>query len=114
MIIVAGHLEFADRADRDAVIAASADLQQATLDESGCLAYAFTPDPCLDARVCIYELWEDEESLAAHFEHPNYRAMRAALRLGTRVATDVQKFRCDVAEPVYDDTHTPRADFFTL
>ena len=40
--------------------------------------------------------------------------MRDALRLGERVATDVQKFRCDVAEPVYDDTHTPRADFFTL
>jgi len=27
---------------------------------------------------------------------------------------DNNKFRCDYKEPVYDETMTPRADFFTL
>ncbi len=113
MIIVAGLLDFADKGDRDRVIAAAADLQQATLDEPGCHAYCFAPDPGVDVRVQVYELWEDEASLAAHFKHPNYIEMRSALRSGSRVATQVEKFRCDLREPVYDDTHTPRADFFT-
>jgi hypothetical protein len=26
---------------------------------------------------------------------------------------DNKKYRCDIAEPVYDNTGTPRADFFT-
>lgn len=113
MIIIAGHLDFATRGDRDGVIATAADLQPLTLDEPGCHAYCFAPDPCIDVRVQVYELWEDEASLAAHFEHPNYVAMRSALRQGTRAATQIEKFRCDLREPVYDSAHTPRADFFT-
>ena len=113
MIVVAGHLDFADKGERDEVIAAAADLQQSTLDEPGCHAYCFAPDPCVGVRVQIYELWEDEASLAAHFEHPNYLAMRSVLRQGTRTATQIEKLRCDLREPVYDNTHTPRADFFT-
>jgi len=32
---------------------------------------------------------------------------------GGIVGTDVKKYRCDLSEPVYDATMTPRADFFT-
>jgi hypothetical protein len=39
--------------------------------------------------------------------------MGGALRDCGIVGADNKKYRCDLAEPVYDDTHTPRADFFT-
>jgi uncharacterized protein (TIGR02246 family) len=62
----------------------------------------------------VYELWQDEASLAAHFGHDNYRSMREALaRLGLKRA-ETSKYRVDLREPVYDKAFTPRADFFTV
>ncbi|MFA9563725.1 MAG: putative quinol monooxygenase [Acidimicrobiales bacterium] len=114
MIIIAGHLEYADRAARDEILAASADLQEATReDEPGCAAYCFSADPTDATRVLVYERWEDQASLAAHFEHPNYDEMRAVFHLFSRTGGEVKKYRCDLSEPVYDETGTIRADFFT-
>lgn len=114
MIIIAGYLEFIDKENRDGAVEAGADAQQATRDdEPGCLAYIFTADPCEDQRMQVYELWEDEAALAAHFVHPNYTAMRTVLRSFERSGGDIKKYRCDLAEPVYDDSGVARADFFT-
>lgn len=114
MIIIAGTIDFDSADNRDRAVDAARPLQQASRDdEPGCEAYCFAADPCVDTRVQVYELWLDEESLAAHFQHPNYRDMLAALGRCGMVGADVEKYRCDLAEPVYDDTMTPRADFFT-
>lgn len=114
MIIIAGRIEFGNEEQRNAACAASASLQQATRDdEPGCKAYSFAPDPCDATIMQVYELWDDEPSLGAHFEHENYFNMRALLGEMGIVGAETHKFRCDLQEPVYDDTHTPRADFFT-
>ena len=114
MIIIAGTIDFATTEQRDQAVATGLPFQQATRDdEPGCLAYCFAADPCVAQRVQVYELWADETSLAAHFEHPNYLQMRTLLMRGGIVGTDVKKYRCDLSEPVYDATMTPRADFFT-
>lgn len=114
MIIIAGYIDFQDTASRDNAVEKSKPLQQATRDdEPGCQAYCFAADPCVDNRVQVYELWDDEASLAAHFEHENYLNMRTMLGSTGLTGADNKKFRCDLAEPVYDDTRTPRADFFT-
>jgi len=114
VIIIAGYIDFKDRASRDAAVEASKPLQQATRDdEPGCAAYCFAADPCVDNRVQVYELWDDEASLAAHFEHENYFNMRAMLGDKGLTGADNNKFRVDLREPVYDETRTPRADFFT-
>ncbi|MFT5203336.1 MAG: quinol monooxygenase YgiN [Candidatus Aldehydirespiratoraceae bacterium] len=114
MIVIAGHLEFATKEGRDGAVAMGAPAQQATRDdEPGCLAYIFSADPCIDRNIQVYELWEDEATLAAHFVHPNYNGMREALRTFERTGGDVKKFRCDLSEPVYDPEGIARADFFT-
>ena len=114
MIIVAGHLEYADREARDAILAAGAALQRATRDEEpGCVAYCFSADPVVDTRVQVYELWDDQASLAAHFEHPYFQEMRAVFHRFPRTGGEVRKYRCDLSEPVHDETGTVRADFFT-
>ena len=96
-------------------VAAGRDLQEATRrDEPGCLAYTFAADPVVPTRMQVYELWENEASLAAHFNHPNYFDMREVLGRFERVGFPaILKYRCDLSEPVYDRTFTPRADFFT-
>ena len=39
----------------------------ATLEEPGCHAYAFTPDPDDADLIRLYELWDDQEALDHHF-----------------------------------------------
>jgi quinol monooxygenase YgiN len=114
MIIIAGTIDLEDPAKRDETMEIARKLQQKTRDEEpGCLAYVFSADPCVQGRLVVHELWQDEASLAAHFKHPNYLNMRDALgRVGLKGA-DNKKYRIDLAEPVYDSTFTPRADFFT-
>ncbi len=114
MIIVSGYLDFATGAARDAVLIEGAALQQATRDEEvGCEAYCLSADSTRDDRVLVYELWRDEVSLAAHFEHRYFHEMRAVFHRFPRTGGEVKKYRCDLSEPVHDDTGTVRADFFT-
>jgi len=113
-IIIAGTIDLADPRRRDEALDKARVLQQKTRDEEpGCLAYVFSADPCVEGRLVVHELWQDEASLAAHFEHQNYLNMRAALgAIGLRGA-DNRKYRVDLSEPVYDKAFKPRADFFT-
>lgn len=113
-IIIAGTIDLADPSKRDEAMRIAAPLQRKTREEEpGCHAYVFAPDPCTPGRICVYERWEDEASLAAHFRHANYLNMRNALgQIGLEGANN-NKYRVDLAEPVYDPTMTPRADFFT-
>ena len=70
MIIVVAALEFASQADRDEAVRLTADVQRLTREEEpGCHDYCFAPDPAIATRMQVYELWEDSDSLAAHFQH---------------------------------------------
>ncbi|MEM7018713.1 MAG: antibiotic biosynthesis monooxygenase [Pseudomonadota bacterium] len=115
MIIIAGYIDLADANKMAEALERAKPLQQATRDdEPGCQAYVFSEDPCVPGRIVVYELWDDEASLAAHFKHQNYFNMGAMLADVGIAAADNNKYRCDFKEPVYDETRTPRADFFSL
>ena len=74
-------MEFASQSDRDEAVALVADVQRLTREEEpGCHDYCFAPDPAVPTRLQVYELWEDSDSLAAHFEHPYYEQMASLLR----------------------------------
>ena len=42
------------------------------MENLGCEAYVFSPDPAEENKVAVYELWKDRDSLHAHFDHENY------------------------------------------
>ena len=112
LIAVEATITIADPASRDALIARSAPIQQATRDdEPGCVVYCFAADPCQQDRIQVYELWESEAALAAHFDHPNYHDMRAMLGQGGLVSAVSRKHRIDASAPVYDSDHRPNASF---
>jgi quinol monooxygenase YgiN len=115
MILIIGSMDFVSNDVRNAAVAAAGDLQQDTRDnEAGCVAYSFSADSSIDVRVQVHEIWADEGSLAAHFRHPNFAAMKGVLARFERVGTsNVAKYRCDLSEPIYDADRRPRADFFT-
>ena len=113
MIIVVAALEFDNQADRDHAVAITTDCQRATRDEEpGCHAYCFAPDPVEPTRIQVYELWEDGESLAAHFRHENYWKMvellgSANIRQSINAAHLVAR-----SEPVYGPNGERREVFF--
>ena len=105
MIIVTAVLSFETEIDRDAAVAATAQVQKATRDEEpGCLAYCFAADPSEPNHIQVYELWTDPESLAAHFDHPNYAAMVEILHgCSGYLASDNRLYLADDRGPVYGD-----------
>ena len=76
MIIVVAALRFETQVARDKAVELTKDVQLATREEeAGCHDYCFAPDPSIPTRIQVYELWEDGDSLAAHFTHANYQKM---------------------------------------
>jgi quinol monooxygenase YgiN len=112
MIAVEARIVVADPSRRDEVLAASVALQAATrTDEAGCLVYCFAADPVEPDRIQVYELWADEASLHAHFEHPNYHAMRELLNGVGLVSAESRRLRIDAAAPVYGPDRRPLVGF---
>lgn len=66
MLIVAGTIT-TEPGGREPFLSAVQPMVAATLDEAGCHEYAFAPDPNDDNRIMLYELWDDQASLDAHF-----------------------------------------------
>lgn len=112
MIIIAGHLEIDPERTVEALTTAKPFIEGA-LTQSGCEAYSWAADPNAPGRVHVFERWRDEAALSAHFEGQHYLAMLQCLGgFGLRSA-NVEKYRVDLHEPVYDATNKPRADFFS-
>lgn len=113
MIIVVAALEFENQSDRDQAISITADVQLATREEeAGCRDYCFAPDPAIPTRIQVYELWEDSDSLVAHFEHPNYLKMVELLGSTNVKASINQAYLVERGEPVYGPNGEKKAAFF--
>lgn len=112
LIAVEAAITVADPSKRDEIVARSAPFQQATRDEEpGCLVYCFAADPCRPELIQVYELWESEEALQAHFAHPNYHNMRTMLGESGLAGAVSNKYRIDAAAPVYGPDGVATAAF---
>jgi quinol monooxygenase YgiN len=113
MIIVSAKIIFTSQSDRDRAVEVSTPIQQATRnDEIGCQAYCFSADPCDPVAIQVYELWENSESLVAHFDHPNYVAMLEALSSLGLVDSINCAYLTERNEPVYGPDFTKKTEFF--
>ncbi len=113
MIIVAARIRFRSEADRNRAVWDSAPIQKATREqEPGCRDYCFAPDPCEPTVIQVYELWEDSDSLAAHFDHPNYQAMVDLLTSVGFVDSVNRAYLSERDEPVYGDNGEKKLAFF--
>ena len=78
MIIVTFEVEFEDdqiHNKRDAIRA----MDEATLQEVGCLAYKSSFDVTNPRILRIYEMWESMDALIPHFQTPHMAAFQAEL-----------------------------------
>lgn len=112
MIAIAGTINLLDPADREGCIdAAKPYIRSSQEEEPGCHAYAFCPDPLVEGRIQVFELWADADALEAHFAHRNFLAMKQVLGAYRRGPSHIRKYRVDLEAPVYDASGTPTASF---
>lgn len=76
MLIVAGHIATAP-GHRDAFIDAIQQMIPPSLAEPGCREYVFTPDPNDETKVRVFEMWDDQDALDAHFASDHMKAWQA-------------------------------------
>jgi len=112
IVIVAGKIRV-DPAKRNEVLESGAQLMRETRTQKGCLDYVWSADPTDPARIYVFERWESVEDLAAHLKGEYYLRMRDHIGGAGLTEAETLKYRIDWLEPVYDESMTPRADFFT-
>ena len=78
MLIIAGTLTSEKPVTED-VMEACRKMMVATHEENGCIDYVFSVDPIDPKILHVYERWEDQESLDAHFLVPHMSPFRKAL-----------------------------------
>ncbi|MCL4301792.1 MAG: antibiotic biosynthesis monooxygenase [Anaerolineae bacterium] len=91
MIIIAGHSRAKNTHDRDAIVAAFADMVERARKQDGCLDLSISSDSVDPERINVFECWRDQQSLDA------WRKIAKPPRVSLRDA-HVNLYRSDKAE----------------
>lgn len=94
MLIVAGRIRVKPERRAEAV-AAAVKMARATQAEPGCHAYAFYSDLEDPNTFLVFEQWQDEAALLAHFQTPHMAEFNAVA--GTLVAAPPAIDRYEIA-----------------
>ena len=78
MLIIAGTVRVQPE-DRDVAIAAMTEMMAETAKEEGCVSYDFSADLSQPELFHLFEEWETDEHLAAHFVAPHMAVFQEAI-----------------------------------
>ena len=78
MLIVAGSITF-DPAHTETAKTATSAMMAATMEEPGCQDYVFSISMADEATIRIFEVWDSQEDLEAHFAMPHMAEFQAAI-----------------------------------
>ena len=95
MIVISGVFEIAEAA-LPAALAAATGMCERTRLERGCTSYVISQSPENTQRLHLFEEWDSEEALSAHFATDSFAAFAAALP-GLLVAPPVM-LRYEIAD----------------
>ena len=91
MIVIAGTLTLEIAVD-EGVLEACRTMMTATHAEEGCVDYVFSADPLDGHTLRVFEQWESEEHLQAHFQAPHMPTFREALAQWNPTAKSIYRF----------------------
>ncbi len=91
MLVVAGTITF-DPARQAEMIAATRRVSEATRAEEGCLSYEFFADLTEAGRLHLFEEWEEERHLLAHFETPHLAEFYQELQASNVTSRDITRY----------------------
>jgi quinol monooxygenase YgiN len=100
-VVVFGWIDFVP-ADREQALRYFSQVVAASLQEPGCLDYAFSPDPDPDVpgRVRVFEHWDSDASLAEHLTLPHVLRLREALAPLTRTGRSMTHATVAASRPM--------------
>ena len=99
MLVIAGHIRI-DPAKREAAVAAADAVMEATRREQGCLAYTFSADLHDEGLIHLFEEWDSQDALDAHFKAPHMAAFQAAIPgLGVK-EMKIRRYEVSAAGPL--------------
>lgn len=75
MLVIAGHVRI-EPANREAAVTAARDMMEATRREPGCISYTMSADLADQGAFHIFEEWESQAALDAHFKTPHMAAFQ--------------------------------------
>lgn len=78
MLVIAGKIEL-DPAKREQAIAAAIEMMRETHKEKGCKSYVFSTSLEDPGTFQLFEEWESDEALRAHFDTPHMARFRQAM-----------------------------------
>jgi quinol monooxygenase YgiN len=99
MLIIAGYLTTKDDG-RDLFLDAVKPMVVSTLEEPGCREYSFSPDPDDPNRIRLFELWDDQDALDAHFASDHMAQFQLAIKDVPMAGADVKKYAISDVGPV--------------
>jgi quinol monooxygenase YgiN len=100
MIVIAGSVTVKPD-QRSQAVRAAIEMQTKTRTEAGCLSYRFSSDLEDPNRFFIFEEWQSEEQLAAHFQSDHMRVFREKLpTLLAAGASTVKRYAVDSVAPM--------------
>ena len=99
MLIIAGTITF-DPAHTETAKAAASEMMAATLQEEGCVDYVFSIDMSDEAKIRIFEIWESDEHLAAHFQTEHMKVYREKIAGIGVSGRDLSKYQVSSSEPL--------------
>lgn len=88
--IIAGWMDYGD--NRDTVLEHFAVCAEHSRAESGCLDYVASADPAAPGRIVVFERWETEPDLAAHFQMPHITVFRDAIAPYQRLDRSIRRY----------------------
>jgi quinol monooxygenase YgiN len=78
MLVIAGSISI-DPEKRDGAIEAATHMMQETRKEPGCISYTFSADLADPGRFLVFEEWESQDALDAHFKAPHMAAFQGKM-----------------------------------
>lgn len=91
MIVVSGTIRVA-AGSREAARAAALAVASETRKEDGCISYAFYADLTEDGAFRVFEEWESDAALKAHFQTPHMAAFREKLAGLEFISREIKRY----------------------
>jgi quinol monooxygenase YgiN len=99
MLVIAGRIEL-DPKDREKAIAAAVEMMRATREEPGCRSYVFSAELEDPGALRIFEEWDSEEALRAHFATPHMARFQKAIIALPIKSSSVLRYEVSKVGPV--------------
>ena len=99
MLIVAGTFRL-DPSNRDAAMEAASEMMAETAKEEGCVSYVMSADFADPGLFHLFEEWESEEHLEAHFVVPHMAVFQKKLAELGPIERDIFRYDASGKQPL--------------